>query len=89
MRNSLADVVKLIERIQKYDDVPVRYHTRLKIRFDSVSGKTYVDMRALLTIRLLKLSKAPRVARWITDWKAQALAKSISPYDKGLIARLL
>jgi len=86
MRNELATVVKLIERIRKYDDVPVRYKARLKPRYDSVSGTKCVDLRALLTVRLLRLASSARVARWISTWKASILAQSISPFDKGLSA---
>ena len=89
MRNELATVVKLIERIRKYDDVPVRYRARLKPRYDSVSGTKYVDMRALLTVRLLRLASSARVARWISTWKSDILAQSISPFDKRLVRKLL
>jgi hypothetical protein len=89
LRNHLSDVVRLIERIRKYSDVPTRYKSRLKPQFDSVAKKLYVDMRSILTVRLLKLSKAPRVIRWITDWKASTVAKGISAYDRQLLNRLL
>lgn len=89
LRNHLSDVVKLIERIRKYTDVPVRYKSRLKLQFDPVAKKLYVDTRSLLTVRLLKLSKAPRVVGWVADWKASALAKGISAYDRQLLNRLL
>jgi hypothetical protein len=89
LRNHLADVVRLIERIRSYTDVPVRYKARLQIQFDSVSGLNYIDMRALLTVRLLMLSRAPRVAQWISDWKASALRKKVSLYDRQLIRKLL
>ncbi len=89
MRNELATVVKLIERIRKYDDVPIRYKARLKPRYDSVSGTKYVDLRALLTVRLLRLASSARVARWISTWKSDILAQSISPFDKRLVRKLL
>jgi len=89
LRNELSTVVKLIERIQKYDDVPVRYKARLKPRYDSVSGTKYIDLRALLTVRLLKLATSPGVVRWISDWKISVSAQSISAYDKALIGKLI
>jgi hypothetical protein len=89
LRNELATVVKLIERIRKYNDVPDRYKARLKPRYDSVSGTKYVDLRALLTVRLLKLSTSPEVIRWVSDWKTSVSAQSISPYDKALVRKLL
>jgi len=89
MRNELATVVKLVERIRKYDDVPNRYKSRLKPRFDSVSGIKYVNLRSLLTVRLLRLSTSPRVVRWVSDWKASILADAVSTYDKVLVRKLL
>ncbi len=89
LRNHLADVVKLIERIRTYTDVPLRYKGRLKARYDSVAKILYVDMRALLTARLLRLAKAPRVIRWVSDWKASILTQAISAYDRAILNRLL
>ena len=89
LRNHLADVVKLIDRIRRYTDVPIRYKARLKPQFDPVARKLYVDMRSLLTVRLLKLSKAPRVIRWVSDWEASVLTKPVSAYDRALLKRLL
>lgn len=78
--HDLSTVVKLIERIRKYDEVPNRYKSRLRPRFDRVAGIKYVDSRALLTVRLLRRAKAARVARWVSDWKASTLADSLSPF---------
>ena len=89
LRNHLADVVRLVERIRKYPDVPIRYKARLRPRYDSVAGTQYVDMRALLTVRLLRLSRAPQVIRWVTEWKANVLLQRISAYDRRLVDRLL
>ena len=89
MRNELSTVVKLIERIRKYDDVPVRYKSRLRSRFDPVAGIKYVDARALLTVRLLQLAKSARVAKWVSKWKANILADSVSTFDIALVRRLI
>jgi hypothetical protein len=89
MRNPMADVVRLVERIRKYTDVPMRYKARLKPRYDPVAGTLFVDMRALLTMRLLGLAKAPHVITWVTDWKATILAQPVATYDRSLISRLL
>jgi hypothetical protein len=89
MRNELATAVKLIERIRRYNNVPIRYKSRLKPRFDSVSATLYVDVRSLVTVRLLKLSASAAVARWVSDWKISVLTKPISAYDKALVRRLL
>jgi hypothetical protein len=79
MRNDLVTVVKLMERIRKYDDVPVRYKAPLKPRYGSGSGTKYVDLPALLTVGRLRLATSARVARWISMWKAIVLTQSISP----------
>lgn len=89
LRNHLADVVKLIERIRNYSDVPARYSARLRLPYDSVCGTKYVDMRSLLTVRLLGLSRRPRVTQWVAAWKAATLSESISGFDKQLVRRLL
>ena len=89
LRNHLADVVRLVERIRDYTDVPVRYKARLDLQYDAVSKTKFVDMRALLTVRLLHLSKAQKVKAWVAGWKARAMAERISDYDRQLIRRLL
>jgi hypothetical protein len=87
--NHLAEVVKLVERIRKYTEVPVRYKARLETRYDSVAQTKYVDMRALLTVRLLHLATKPKVTSWIAQWKTKTLSERISAYDRRLVERLI
>ena len=89
LRNHLADVVRLVDKVRAYTDVPPRYKARLDPRYDSVARAKYVDMRALLTVRLLQLSRAPKVKTWITTWKQKVKAERISTYDRDLIDRLI
>ena len=89
LRNNLAEMVRLVERIKKYENVPVRYKARLFRRLDPVVGKEYVDMRTLLTARLLRLNRKKEVQNWLRDWKKQVLKDKISDYDKQLVRRLL
>lgn len=89
LNNHLADVVRLIERIGKYTDVPPRYKARLNLKYDVVAGTKFVDMRALLTGRLLHLAKAKNVTKWVLDWKNKMLLEDISVYDRELITKLL
>jgi hypothetical protein len=89
LRNPLASVVLLIERIREYDEVPGRYRNRLALRFDSVQKIKYIDMRCLLTARLLSLNRTEAVQLWLRDWKHQTLASSISSYDRTLLSRML
>jgi hypothetical protein len=87
--NHLADVVRLVERIRRYTDVHPRYRSRLETRYDAVARVKYVDMRALLTVRLLHLSTSPRVSTWIAQWKANVMSQPISAYERQMLTRLL
>ncbi|MFY9936551.1 MAG: RNA-directed DNA polymerase [Silvibacterium sp.] len=89
LSNPLADVVRLVERIRKETDVPVRFKARVQLRYDAVAKTKFVDMRALLTVKLLNLSRAKKVGKWFADWKAKCLSERISNYDRRLIRRLV
>lgn len=89
LRNPLASIVLLIDRIREYDFVPPRYVNRLSLHTDSVAGVKYVDMRSLLTARLLALNRTPAVIAWLKAWKQQMAKANISVYDQKLLARLL
>lgn len=80
--------MRLIERVREYDEVPVRYKAKLAARVDGVSGRKYVDMRSVLTARLLRLSESKKVSQWITDWKKSLLSQGIFTYDSEMLARL-
>jgi hypothetical protein len=84
-----TEIVNLISTICRYTDVPYRFNGRLRLRYDLMSGRQYLDTRSLMTLRLFMLSRAPRVVNWVSDWKAKALAKPISVYDRLLINRFL
>ncbi len=88
LRSPLSETIKLIERIREYDDVPDRYKSRLDLRKDSVAGRSYVDMRSILTVRLLGLTSRAKVRQWVAAWKAKMLASPISGFDKYLVNRL-
>ena len=59
LRNPLASIVLLIDRIREYQSVPQRYASRLSLHTDPVANLKFVDMRSLLTARLLRLNRAP------------------------------
>ncbi len=86
--HGLATIVQLCEHIQKYSDVPDRYKARFRIRYDSVAGRHYVDLRGLLSMRLLRLDDGRRVRAWINSLPARAAGK-VSAYDRRMIGRLL
>ncbi|GAG25135.1 unnamed protein product, partial [marine sediment metagenome] len=85
----LSDIVRFIERVMDYDIVPGRYKARLNLRFDAVSGIDYIDMRSLLSARILSLNRKTAVQSWLTAEKKSLLNSTISQYDKDLIKRLL
>ena len=58
-------------------------------RYDSVTGKPFVDMRSLLAVKLLSLNTKPKVLSWISERKAEFVSKGISDFDKNLLDRLL
>jgi hypothetical protein len=88
-QNNLAEIVRLVERILKYDEVPLRFSPRLDARFDSVARRSFIDMRSVLSARLLALNRKKAVTNWLTKKKIELQNSSISSYDKRLLERLL
>lgn len=89
MRHTLTDLVRFVDRVIAYTEVPTRFKPRLELRFDAISGRTYFDMRSVIALRLLSLSKAAAVKKWVRQ-KTDELAKSrISAFDKRMIQRLM
>jgi hypothetical protein len=89
LRNHLAEMVRLIERVRGYKQVPGRFKSHLDLGFDAVKARKFVDMRSLLSIRLLALSANAQVRAWVSTWKRNVLKSSLSGYDKKLVRRLL
>jgi hypothetical protein len=65
LRNHLSTLVLLIAEIQRYKSVPDRYIPRLHSSTDSVAGTSFVDMRVILTARLLLLCPEIAVRNWV------------------------
>jgi hypothetical protein len=89
LRNHLSTLVRLIAEIKKYKRVPDRYIRRLSPSFDSVAGRKFIDMRVVLTARLLLLSADKNVHEWVLNWRTKMLAEDISDYDRQLLGRLV
>ena len=87
--NPLADMVRLIERIRKYEQVPGSFAQRLNTFFDVVTGTPYVDMRSLLAARLLSLNGKKDPKQWLAQKKDSFAKSKISQFDQALIARSL
>lgn len=89
LRSPLAEMVRLIEQILEYREVPLRYKNRMKIHYDSVANRHYIDMRELLAVRLLALNSRFKVQSWIKQEKSNLLLKHLSAYDRQILTSLL
>jgi hypothetical protein len=88
-QNHIGNIVKMVEKIREYDEVPDRLALRLKVRFDGVERRKYVDMRRILQGRLLRLNTKPKVTQWLRHKKRNLVKEDLSSYDKDLIRKLL
>lgn len=88
LRNHLSEFVKLVIRIREFDSVPGRFKTRVALSKDSITGADYVDMRAVLSARILGLCTHKTVNDWLADTKTKIKASGISPFEVALIERL-
>ena len=89
LRHTLTDLVRFLDAVASYRDVPDRFKARINTRFDAITARTYFDMRSVVALRLLALSNAPRVQQWVAATKAALLKERLTAYDKRLIARLV
>jgi hypothetical protein len=89
LHNPMGDLIKVVERIRGYTKIPERLAPRLEPRFDALTRKFYVDIRALLQFRLLTLNRKPQIRQWLNQKKQNMLKSELSTYDKKLIRRLL
>jgi len=87
--NPLAEMVQLVERILKFEEPPPRFKARLSLRYDAVAGRKFVDMRTIVTARLLALNKQPRVRKWLRQWRSQSIGSGVSRFDKKLLMKRL
>jgi hypothetical protein len=84
--NNLAETVRLIDRIRKYEDVPKYYSSRFTLRFDPIAKRKFVDMRTLVCLRLLRLGASKRVRKWVEN-RVNAWKKEVSEFDRALLHR--
>ena len=89
LRNPLGEIVRMIEKIKAYSDVPGRLEPRIGISFDAISGRPFVDMRGILTARLIALSSKPAVQAWLRTKRLLFLKSKITTFDKLLVKKLL
>ena len=88
LRNHLSHVVRLIDVIQRYRELPGRFHPRVKLEYDDGLQGKFIDMRALVTIRLLGLNRTALLRKWIADKRQEFLAEDLSQFDVKLLKRL-
>jgi hypothetical protein len=90
LRGNLAELVRFVERVLKYEEVPGSYKARINPRMDSVRNIKYVDMRSVVAARLLALNDRPKVKAFL---KAKIIELSqrqgVSVYDQRLLSRLV
>jgi len=84
--NHLAEFVRMIHRIRRFDTVPDRLKNRIRLLKDSISFGRYLDMRVLITLRLLRLNRKPLVTHWIENRKS-TFSTQLSLFDRRLLAR--
>jgi hypothetical protein len=86
--NHLAEFVRMIHRIRRFGAVPNRLKNRIRLAKDSITFRTYLDMRTLITLRLLRLNRRPMVSQWIANRKTTFL-NQLSLFDQRLLNRTL
>jgi hypothetical protein len=84
--NHLAEFVRLIQKIRTFDAVPDRLKNRIRLLKDSITFRAYLDMRTLITLRLLCLNRKPLVVQWIAN-RRSLFSTQVSPFDRRLLAR--
>jgi hypothetical protein len=89
LRNPLSEIVRMVERIKGYPDVPGRLKARIEISPDAITGKPFIDMRSFLTARLLALNSKPAIHTWLRAKKKAFHKSKISTFDKRLVKKLL
>jgi hypothetical protein len=89
LRNPLSEIVRMVEKIKRYPDVPGRLKARIQISPDSITGRPFVDMQMFLTMRLLALNLKSAIRNWVKAKKNALLKSQISSFGKRLADKLL
>jgi hypothetical protein len=88
LRNHLSELVRMIDAIEAYEEVPKRFLQRVNLSFDALVNQQYVDMRTLVVARLLGLNRNAKVKHWLADRRRFFLSEPLSSFDQALIQRL-
>ena len=87
--NYLSHFLRLLDGLRYYHKVPERFKGRREVVYDSVSAQYRVDMRKILSLRLLKLNDRAAVGAWLRDARSYMVGKGISDFDRKLVIRIL
>jgi hypothetical protein len=85
--NYLSELVELFDRVAEYKTVPDRYHVRIKVDFDAMTRREYIDMRGVVAARILSFCPAKKVQQWLAAKRDVLLSRNISDFDRSLIRR--
>lgn len=86
-RNVLASIVRMVDEMLKYQNVPSGFRDRVRPNFDSLEKRHRLDMRAIATLKLLSLNPATNVRNWLRAVLAGYTEKRVSDFDRALIQR--
>jgi hypothetical protein len=89
LNNPLALMVRMVKKLQTLRQVPDRFKARLTIRWDSVRGRHYIDMRTCVALGLLALNRREAIRQWLRQWVKESKKKSLSAFDGRLIRRFI
>jgi hypothetical protein len=89
LNNPLALMVRMVKKLQTLRQVPDRFKARLTIRWDSVRGRHYIDMRTCVALGLLALNRREAIRQWLRQWVKESKKKSLSTFDRRLIRRFI
>lgn len=71
-----------------FDRVPERFKTRVALTKDAITGSNVLDMRALLTARLMGQCARRGIKDWLATTKVEHDLAGLSEFESGLLARL-
>jgi hypothetical protein len=89
LNNPLALMVRMVKKLQTLQQVPDRFKARLTIRWDSVRGRHYIDMRTCVALGLLALNRRKAIRHWLRQWAKESKKKHLSAFDRRLIRRFV
>ena len=85
--NHLSEFVRMVQRIRQLTDVPNRLKLRIHLSKDPITSKQYIDMRTILTMRLLGLNRHHDVKQWLSSKINLFRNAPVSDFDKSLLER--